>query len=86
MRNVFILVQLNVHFLMFLEILLAQHVSDVTAFIVRSTTVVFSAIGFWFLVCLVHAILMVLGYIVTVSRSVSDSERLSLSLKLTVIQ
>jgi hypothetical protein len=29
--NVFILVQLNVQFLMFLKSLLAQHVSDVTA-------------------------------------------------------
>jgi hypothetical protein len=45
--NVFILAQLNVQFLMILKSLLAQHISDVTASIVRSTTVVFSAIGFF---------------------------------------
>jgi hypothetical protein len=53
--NVFILVQLNVQFLMFLKRLLAQHVSDVTASIVWSTTVVFTTIGFWILVCLFRA-------------------------------
>jgi protein-S-isoprenylcysteine O-methyltransferase Ste14 len=53
--NVFILVQLNVQFLMFLKSLLAQQGSDVTASIVRSTTVIFTAIGFWFLVCLFRA-------------------------------
>jgi hypothetical protein len=37
----FILVQLNVQFLMFLKGFFAQHVSDVTASIIRSTTVVF---------------------------------------------
>jgi hypothetical protein len=38
---------------MFLKSLLAQHVSDVTASIVRSTTVVFAVISFFlFLVCL----------------------------------
>jgi hypothetical protein len=40
--SVFILVQLNVQFLMFLKSLLAQHVSDVTASIVKITTVVYS--------------------------------------------
>jgi hypothetical protein len=39
--TVFILVQRNVKFLMFLKSLFAQHVSDVTAYIITSTTVVF---------------------------------------------
>jgi hypothetical protein len=60
-RNVFILVQLNVQFLMFLKSLLAQHVSDVTASIIRSTTVVFTAIDFWFLVCLFRATCIGIG-------------------------
>jgi hypothetical protein len=68
--NVFILVQMNVQFLIFLKSLLAQHVSDVTASIVRSTTVVFTAIGFWFW-CVYSVRLVLLGHIVTVSRSVS---------------
>jgi hypothetical protein len=38
----FILVLLNVQYSMFLKSLLAKHVSDVTASIVRSTTVVYS--------------------------------------------
>jgi hypothetical protein len=38
----FILVQLNVQYSMFLKSLLAQHVSDVTASIAWSTTVVYS--------------------------------------------
>jgi hypothetical protein len=39
------LFQLNVHFLMFLEsfLLFAQHVSNITASIMRSTTVVYEA-------------------------------------------
>jgi hypothetical protein len=38
----FILIQLDVQYSFFLKSLLAQHVSDVTASIVRSTTVVYS--------------------------------------------
>jgi hypothetical protein len=99
--NVFTLVQLNVQFLMFLKSLLAQHVSDVTASIVRSTTVVYShrclvsgvfiscdCIGVgphrhcitvslywcWATSSLYHGqFVLVLGHIVTVSRSVSDT-------------
>jgi hypothetical protein len=43
------LFQLNVHFVMFLEsfLLFAQHVLDITASIIRSTTVVYAAIGFY---------------------------------------
>jgi hypothetical protein len=42
------LFQLNVHFLMFLEsfLLFAQHVLEITASIIRSTTVVYAAICF----------------------------------------
>jgi hypothetical protein len=45
----FILIQLNVQYSLFLKSLLAQHVSDVTASIVRSTAVVYSHrfFGFW---------------------------------------
>jgi hypothetical protein len=44
------LFQLNVYILMFLEsfLLFAQHVSDITAPIIRSTTVVYAAISFRF--------------------------------------
>jgi hypothetical protein len=59
---------------MFLKSLLAQHVSDVTASIVRSTTVC-TAIGFFGFWCVYSMrLVMVLGHIVTISRSVSDSE------------
>jgi hypothetical protein len=70
----FILIQLNVQYFLFLKILLAQHVSDVTASIVRSTTVVYSyrRFGFWCVYSM--GLVVVLGNIVTVSRSVSDSE------------
>jgi hypothetical protein len=44
----FILVQLNVQYSMFLKSLLTQHVSDVTASIVRSTTAVYSHRFFFF--------------------------------------
>jgi hypothetical protein len=46
------LFQLNVHFLMFLEsfLLFAQHVSDLTEPIIRSTTVIYAAICFRFVV------------------------------------
>jgi hypothetical protein len=70
----FILVQLNVQFLMFLKSLLAEHVSDVTAYIVRSTTVVYSHrfYGFWCVYSM--GLVMVLEHIVTISRSGSDWE------------
>jgi uncharacterized membrane protein len=44
------LFQLNVHFLMFSEsfLLFAQHVSDITASIIRSTAVVYAAMVFGF--------------------------------------
>jgi hypothetical protein len=55
---------------------LAQHVADVTAPIIRSTTVVyftFSAIGFGFWCVYFVRLVMVFGHMVTISRSVLDS-------------
>jgi hypothetical protein len=68
----FNLVQLTVQYSMLLKSLLAQHVSDVTASTVRGTTVctVIGFFGFW---CVYSVgLVMVLGHIVTVSRSVLD--------------
>jgi hypothetical protein len=83
--NVFILVQLNIQFIMLLKNVFAQHVSDVTASIIRSITVVFHSHRFlvsgviipcelywcWATSSLCHGqFVFVLGHIVTVSRSV----------------
>jgi hypothetical protein len=67
------LFQLNVHFLMFLESLLlfTRHVSDITASIIRSTTVVYAAIGLWFW-CVYSVRSLLVFFHITVSRSVLD--------------
>jgi hypothetical protein len=67
------LFQLNVHFLMLLEsfLLLAQHVSNLTEPIIRSTTVVNAAICFPFVVF--HSLRLVLVFChITVSLSMLD--------------
>jgi hypothetical protein len=71
------LLQLNVHFLMFLEsfLLFAQHVSDLTEPIIRSTTVVYAAICFRFVVFYSLRLVLVFCHI-TVSRPVLDCKNI----------
>jgi hypothetical protein len=80
----FILIQLNGQYSMFLKSLLAQHVSHVRASIVRNTTAVYNHrfFGFWCVYSM--RLVMVLGHIVTLSRSVSDLWLYTTVLRLTM--